>query len=191
ARVNTGLASGMGVVIAIIFIAAARYIFGHPHDGATFLTRPFYDPATWKTRAVLGGTSVAVLTYIGFDGISTLSEEAENPRRNILLATVFSCLAIGVLSAVQVYLAQLVWPPGAAFTSTESAFIDVAKRAAGTWFASVVNVALLVATIGSGMGAQLGAGRLLFGMGRSKALPGFFAALDPKTQVPRNSVIFV
>ena len=44
ARVNTALAAGMGVVIAIFFVAAARYIFGHPHDGAAFLTRPFYDP---------------------------------------------------------------------------------------------------------------------------------------------------
>ena len=43
------------------------------------------------------GTSIAVLTYIGFDGISTLSEEAENPRRNILLATVLTCLVIGIL----------------------------------------------------------------------------------------------
>jgi amino acid transporter len=41
----------------------------------------------------LGGTSIAVLTYIGFDGISTLSEEADNPRRNILLATVLTCLS--------------------------------------------------------------------------------------------------
>src|SRR5437763_7279827 len=47
AKVNTGLAVGMGVVIAIIFVAAIRYIFGHPHDGAAFFTRPFYDPATW------------------------------------------------------------------------------------------------------------------------------------------------
>ena len=48
---------------------------------------------------MLGGTSIAVLTYIGFDGISTLSEEAENPRRNILLATVLTCVVIGLLSA--------------------------------------------------------------------------------------------
>src|SRR5258705_12112970 len=80
ARVNAALAVGMGVVIAIFFVAAARYIFGHPHDGAAFFTRPFYDPQSWDTRTVLGGTSIAVLTYIGFDGISTLSEEAENPR---------------------------------------------------------------------------------------------------------------
>ena len=87
ARINAGLAAAMGVVIAIFFVAAARFIFGHPHGGAAFFTRPFYDPATFSTGAVLGGTSIAVLTYIGFDGISTLSEEAENPRRNILLAT--------------------------------------------------------------------------------------------------------
>jgi putrescine importer len=110
AQVNSALAAAMGVVIAIFFVVAARYIFGHPHDGAGFYTRPFYDPSMWNTKAVLSGTSIAVLTYIGFDGISTLSEEAENPRRNILLATVLTCLVIGVLSAVEVYAAQLIWP---------------------------------------------------------------------------------
>src|SRR3989454_11951003 len=60
ARVNAGLAAGMGVVIAIFFVAAARYIFGNPHDGAAFFTRPFYDPQTWDTKLVLGGTSLAV-----------------------------------------------------------------------------------------------------------------------------------
>src|SRR5689334_5635214 len=73
ARMNAGLAAGMSVVIAIFFTAAARYIFGHPHGGAAFFTRRFYDPATFSSGAVLGGTSMAVLTYIGFDGISTLS----------------------------------------------------------------------------------------------------------------------
>src|SRR5438309_9617789 len=63
ARVNAGLAAGMGVVIAIFFVAAARYIFGSPHDGAVFFTRPFYDPQTWVTRLVLGVLSLAVLTY--------------------------------------------------------------------------------------------------------------------------------
>ncbi|HYU45229.1 MAG TPA: APC family permease, partial [Terriglobales bacterium] len=129
ARVNAGLAAGMGMVIAIFFVAAARYIFGHPHDGTAFFTQPFYDPALWNTRAVLGGTSVAVLTYIGFDGISTLSEEAENPRRNILLATVLTCLVIGILSAVEVYAAQLVWPASQAYPNVDTAFTFVAGRA--------------------------------------------------------------
>jgi putrescine importer len=191
ARVNAGLAAGMGVVIAIFFVAAARYIFGHPHDGAAFFTRPFYDPALWNTRAVLGGTSVAVLTYIGFDGISTLSEEAENPRRNILLATVLTCLVIGILSAIEVYVAQLVWPASQAYPNVDTAFTFVAGRAWKPLFA-IVGFTLVVANFGSGMGAQLGAARLLYGMGRSSALPkSFFAAIEPKRHVPRNNVCFV
>src|ERR1700685_3500108 len=180
ARVNTALAAGMGVVIAIFFVAAARYIFGHPHDGAAFFTRPFYDPASWNTKAVLGGTSVAVLTYIGFDGISTLSEEAENPRRNILLATVLVCVVIGILSAVEVYAAQTVCP-GWTFPDVDTAFVHVAGRAGGPWLFALINIALLVATVGSGMGSQLGAARLLYGMGRSNALPiSFFGVVDAK-----------
>jgi amino acid transporter len=188
ARLNAGLAAGMGVVIAIFFVTAARYIFGHPH--ADF-TRPFYDPQLWNAKAVLGGTSIAVLTYIGFDGISTLSEEAENPRRNILLATVFTCLVIGILSALQVYAAQVIWPAAEPFPNTDTAFTFIAGRAWAPMFA-IVGFTLLVANFGSGMGAQLGAARLLYGMGRSKALPAsFFGVVDPKRRVPRNNVVFV
>ncbi len=110
ARVNAGLAAGMSVVIAIFFVAVIRYFSRIPISSLSELTRPFYDPATFSLDAVLGGTSIAVLTYIGFDGISTLSEEVENPRRNIQLATVLTCLTIGILSALEVYAAQLVWP---------------------------------------------------------------------------------
>jgi amino acid transporter len=140
---------------------------------------------------VLGGTSVAVLTYIGFDGISTLSEEAENPRRNILLATVLVCVVIGMLSAVQVYAAQLIWPASEPFPNMDTAFTFVAGRAWGPLFA-IVGFTLVVANFGSGMGAQLGAARLLYGMGRSNALPkSFFGVVDPKRRVPRNNVLFV
>ncbi len=190
ARVNAGLALGMGIVIAMIFVAAARYIFGAPH-GAGYFTNPFYDPATWSTKAVLGGTSIAVLTYIGFDGISTLSEEAENPRRNILLATVLTCVVIGLLSAAEVYVAQLLWPIARPYPNVDTAYVYVAAVA---WkpLLVIVGVTLLVANFGSGMGAQLGAARLLYGMGRSNALPkSFFGAIDPRRHIPRNNVLFV
>jgi amino acid transporter len=191
ARVNTLLAVGMGAVVAVFFVAAARYIFGNPHDGAAFFTRPFYDPELWNSKLVLGATSVAVLSYIGFDGISTLSEEAENPRRNILLATVLTCLVIGILSSLEVYAAQLIWPASQPFPNSDTAFTYVAGRAWAPLFA-VVGFTLLVANFGSGMGAQIGAARLLYGMGRSQALPQkFFGVVDPKHHVPRNNVLFV
>jgi len=191
ARVNTLLAAGMGAVVAVFFMAVARYIFSNPHDGTAFFTRPFYDPALWNSKAVLAATSIAVLSYIGFDGISTLSEEAENPRRNILLATVLTCFVIGILSALEVYGAQLLWPATEPFPNVDTAFTFVAGRAWKPLFA-IVGFTLLVANFGSGMGAQIGAARLLYGMGRSKALPqSFFGVVDPKRHVPRNNVFFV
>jgi amino acid transporter len=191
ARINAAMATGMGVVIAIFFVVAARYIFGHPHADPGFFSRPFYDPQTFHWNGLFGCTSIAVLTYIGFDGISTLSEEAENPRRNILLATVFTCVAIGVLSAVEVYAAQLLWPASQPFPKVETAFVSAAGRAWLPLF-GIVGGTLLVANFGSGLGAMIGAARLLYGMGRSNALPkSFFGVIDPKRHVPRNSVLFV
>lgn len=191
ARINEGLAAGMGGVIVIFLVEAARYVFSAPHDGLAFFTRPFFDPHTFSASAVLGGTSLAVLTYIGFDGISTLSEEAENPRRNILLATVVVCLITGVLASLEVYAAQLVWP-GWSFPDVDTAYVHVAGRAGGPWLFGLINVTLLVATVGSGMGSQLGAARLLYGMGRGNAIPkSFFGVIEPRRRIPRNNVLFV
>jgi putrescine importer len=191
ARVNAGLTAGMSAVVIVIFVAAIRYIFGHPHTDPHFFTRPFYDPQTFTWGNLFGCTSIAVLSYIGFDGISTLSEEAENPRRNILLATVLTCVVIGFLSAAEVYIAQLVWPATEPFPNPDTAYVWAAARMWTPLF-TIVGVTLIVANFGSGMGAHIGAARLLYGMGRSNALPSsFFGVVEPKHQVPRNNVIFV
>jgi len=191
ARFNTVLAAGMGVVIVVFLAVSVRYLIAHATAGAEYFVRPFYDPEHWRTSSVLNATSVAVLTFIGFDGISTLSEEVENPRRNILLATVLTCLLIGILAAVEVYVAQLIWPVSEPYPSVETAFAHAAGRAAPCMFAVII-VTLLVANGGSGTGALLGASRLLYGMGRSGALPtSFFGYIDPKRRIPRNNVWLV
>ena len=192
ARINRVLTTILTAVVFVFFITATRYILHHDHSAPGFFSRPFFDPATFKLNAVLGGTSIAVLTYIGFDGISTLSEEVENPRRNVLFATVAACLMISVLSAIEVYLGQLVWPASQPFRDVDTAFVDVAARTAGPWFFLVMNLTLLLANFATGLGAQLGAARLLFGMGRSNALPAsFFGVVDPKHRIPRNNVVLV
>lgn len=193
ARINEALAAGMGVVVVIFFAVVARYIWELQNYGPSFFTQPFYNPATFSSSRVFHGTSIAVLTYIGFDGISTLSEEVENPRRNILLATVLVCVITGVLSSLEVYAAQLVWGarPFPA-DKVESAFPLVALQAGGHFLFLLLNLTILVANIGSGMGSQLAAARLLYGMGRGDALPKrFFGAVDPNSHVPRNNVILV
>ncbi|MCX6915038.1 MAG: APC family permease, partial [Verrucomicrobia bacterium] len=193
ARTNAIIAAGLGVVIVLFFYAAIRHLVQTPPADAAALTRPFYDPATFSWKALSSGAALAVLTYIGFDGISTLSEEVHNPRRNVLLATVLVCLITGVLASLEVYTAQLVWlKPASAFPSIENAFAHVAGLVGGRALFVIVTGSLLVASIGSGMGAHLGAGRLLYGMGRDNAIPRkFFGAVNPRTRVPSNNIKLV
>jgi len=190
-RTNAVIAAGLGVVIVLFLGAAVRYLLIHPPSGISEWTRPFYDPQTFSFSAMSAGASLAVLTYIGFDGISTLSEEVKNPRRNILMASVLVCIITGTLASIQVYVAQMVWP-GTSFPDQDTAFCYIAGRAGGQWLFHTVNFALLIATIGSGSGAHLGAGRLLYGMGRDNAIPRkFFAYINPKTRIPSNNIILV
>ncbi len=115
-----------------------------------------------------------------------------NPRRNILIAMVMVCVIIGVLSAVEVYAAQLVWPARQPFPDVDTAYVHVAGRIGGPILFQVVNLTLLIATIGSGAGGQLAGARLLYGMGRDRALPkSFFGYLDPKTQIPSRNVLLI
>jgi amino acid transporter len=199
ARINTTLCAIMGAVILAFFWYTIRYIFHLPQYPESYFLRPFYNPQTFTVGRVFHGTSVAVLTYIGFDGISTLSEEVDNPKRNIFLATVLVCLVTGLLASAEVYGAQLLsfhrfGTDFGVFSEfgDENVFSHVAGIAGGVLLTKVISVTLLIATIGSGMGSQLGAARLLYGMGRSDAIPRkFFGAIHPRTHIPANNVLFV
>jgi amino acid transporter len=192
ARMNEVLCAGMTVVVVLFLASVMRTVMHVQHDPGYF-THPFYDPGTFQLPAVFAATSVAVLSYIGFDAVSTFSEEVENPRRNIMLATVLVCIITGVLSGLEVYAAQLIWG-SKPFSQDDvvSAFAIVSRQAGGAILFQVVNLTLLIANLGSGMGAQLAAGRLLYGMGRGNALPKqFFGAIEPKRRIPRNNIIAV
>ena len=80
-------------------------------------------------------------------------------------ATVFTCLAIGILFAIEVYVAQLVWPGRIPFPASivDTAYVQVAQRAGGKYLFHLLNATLLVANMGSGIAAQFGAARLLYG----------------------------
>ena len=193
ARINDVMAAGMTIVVIIFFVFVIRFVWGLHEYGPGFFTQPFYNPETFSWGGVFRGTSIAVLTYIGFDGISTLSEEVENPRRNIMLATVLVCVITGVLSSLEVYAAQLVWgsKPFPA-DQVESAFPLVARQAGGFFLFQLLNFTILIANIGSGMGSQLAAGRLLYGMGRNDALPKrFFGKIEPRRRIPANNIMAI
>jgi putrescine importer len=192
ARINTGMAAALGIVIVLVFIAAVRWLLHLSHPHAAFFLTPFYDPTTFDTHGLLRGTSIAVLTYIGFDGISTLTDEAKDPARSVPRAIVLTCLITGILASIEVYVAQLVWPRGLAFPDLDTAYVHVSGRMGGPILFLIVNSALLLANVGSGMASQLGAARLLYAMGQDGALPKrFFAAVDKKNRIPRNNVLLI
>ena len=202
-RTNWILMIIMSVVVFWFMATAIRYIFLKEGFEGLFSARPFYNPETFSLGAIGSATALAALTYIGFDGLTTLSEEVKNPRRNVLIAAVMTCLITGVWSGAQVYLAQVSWPDWASFTSgltddaarnnaLDTAIMPVANRIGGALLDGSLSVILLVGSIGSGMTGQLGAARLLFGMGRDSVIPKkVFGHLGEKSAIPTYNVLFV
>jgi amino acid transporter len=171
AKSNIVLLFAMCAVITVFMFEAVRYIWMRDGAAGLFSSLPIYNPATFNLHDVLTATSFAALTYIGFDGVTTLAEEVRNPRRNVLLATVLVCALTGIFSSIQIYLAALVWPQYMKFPNVETAFFDVAGRAGGPWFYQAIALTLFVACLGSALTGQAGAARLLFGMGRDDVFP--------------------
>lgn len=187
ARANEILLGAMAIILCTFDILAVRYIVSQHGLTGLFSLLPFYNPKTFQISAIASATSFAALTYLGFDAITTLAEEAENPRRNILLSVVIVCLFTGLFGGLLIYLAQLVWPAYQSFPNPATAFMDVTRRVGGTWLFQTVGFLLVLAYLGSGLTGQVGAARLLFSLGRDHVLPArFFAHLDKRRSPAYN-----
>jgi len=192
ARANLLFCAVMFVVVLWFVAQAIRFLFFHQGWPGLFAVQPFYDPKTFHLSSIGLATSVAALTYGGFDGVTTLAEEVKNPRRNVLLAAVIVCLFTGIFGGLQIYLAQRVWPNYLTFPNLETAFMDVSRVVGGTLLFGAMAAILIVANFGSGLTAQGSISRLLFGMGRDGVLPRrVFAYLDPKRNAPVFNICLV
>ena|ERR1700722_76852 len=188
ATTNIVLTIAMFAVIAIFVIDAIRY--AHHNAIGLLSLKPVYNPNTFNFRAVCQATSLAALTYIGFDGITTLSEDVKEPKRTVPPAIVVVCLIIGLCVALQTYLAQIVWPNYSTFKSPDSAFYDVCQLVGGKFLYDAFTLIMIVACLGSALAGQVGAARILFGMGRDNALPRVFARLD-KHNSPTLNILLI
>jgi len=192
ARSNEILLVIMCVVISIFIVLAIRYIFNTQGWNGLLSYKPFYNPETFNLAAIMTATSFAALTYIGFDGVTTLAEEVKNPKRNMLLAPALVCLFTGLFSGFQIYLAQQVWPDYNSFPNTETAFYDVSARVGGSLLFNAIAIILCVACLGSCLAGQAGAARLLYAMGRDGVLPKtLFSHLNTKTSTPDFNIILI
>jgi putrescine importer len=190
ARANQILLAFMSIVMIAFILEALWYIFTHQQWHGLISAQPFYDSKTFSVRAIAAGTALAATTYIGFDGVSILAEEVENPRRNVLLASVLVCVFTGLFAAFQVYLAQRIWPDFRTLANPETAFMDVARVAGGYHLFVGFAIVLLVSSLACGLAGLLGAVRLLYGMGRDNILPRkIFGHLNAERGSPSYNVI--
>ena len=179
----------MTAVIAVVVGLAVQYITKHYGGGGLFTMVPFYRPDTFDLSTIATATSLAALTYIGFDAVTALAEEVEEPRRSMVRATVGVCLITGLLSVLLMYLGQIVWPNYSDFKDADTAFLDVAQRIGGGALFVAMVVVLVFANFGAALTGQAGAARTLFAMGRSGAFPRrLFAHLNAKTRQPSFNV---
>ena len=192
AQTNKILLFVMFIVVGFFVFLAIRFLYGSQGWAGLFSIQPFYDSRTFNSHRIWTATSFATLTYIGFDGVTTLAEDVENPKRNVLLAVVLTCIFAGVCSGFESYLGARVWPDWRSFPNLETAFMDICSRVGGVLLFDAMGITLIVAAFGSGLTGTLGAARLLFGMGRDGVLPRrIFGYLKPGSSTPTYNILLI
>ncbi|MEU7865207.1 APC family permease [Dactylosporangium sp. NPDC049140] len=176
------------IVIGIVALAQGK--------GRGFDWSPWYNSGTFSWPLVFGAVSIAVLSFLGFDGISMLAEEHRGEARQIGRSMVAALALAGVLFIVQTWVAALLVPdpqklldegdPGG------TAFYDAARVGGGAWLATLTAVATAVAWgFANALVAQVATSRLLYAMARDRQLPSFLARISAKHRVPVNATFVV
>jgi len=190
ARVNRYMLVMELIVLALFVLFALLAL--HAGRGSGGLTlRPIYNPAQFSLATVTGATSIAVLSFLGFDGISTLAEESRGGQNSVARATVLALLLVGLLFIIQTWIATDL-AQGMTFAAPETAFYEVAERAGGTWLRILCLGSVVVASgIANAMAAQAAVSRILFAMARDGKLPAVLAKVHPRYQTPYVSTLLV
>jgi len=194
ARVNKIMLIGELIVLAIFLVIGVVALASG--EGRGFDFSPIYNSDTFSLKLVLGAVSIAVLSFLGFDGISTLAEENKESARNIGRSMIAALALAGVLFIVQTWVAALLVPNPekliAEGDAAGTAFYDAAGVAGGSWLATLTAVATAIAWgFANSLVAQAATSRLLFAMARDRQLPSFLATVHPTRRVPVNATLVV
>jgi amino acid transporter len=181
------------VFVVIFVIIAVIALNGGTIPGAEWSTDPIWTPGKVTGPLIAGALSIAVLSFLGFDGISTLAEESTGRRNAAGRAMVIALLIVAVLFILQTWLASLLAGGRAAFPDAQvgNAFFDLVKAAAGTgWQNAFFVVNVLAVGIANAMAAQAATSRLLYSMSRDRQLPHFLSRISSR-QVPQWAILVV
>jgi amino acid transporter len=179
--------------LAIFVVLAIRFVFVLGHGTGGFSWAPLYQPGHLSWSFIATATTIAALSFLGFDAISTLAEESRNPRRDVGTATVLTLLVLGALFVLQTWLAALAHPDYANLDDNLG-FFQIARDVGGTALFVLFIVAKVLATgVASALASQSAISRILFAMGRDRALPcgAFLSRVNPRFKTPANAILFV
>lgn len=187
--VNTFLLGYAFIVIILFSILSVRYILS---DGTTplFSVTPFMNSG-FELSLLMAGASLLCFSYLGFDSITTLAEEAINPKKTLPRA-IFAIIIIGTCAFVFVsYFGSLVKPDYTKFSNLDSAGLELVTMIGGQLMASLFLGSILIGAFASGLASQSSASRVLYAMGRDNMLPKPFAKLHAKYQTPVFNLILI
>lgn len=177
-------------LVLLLFVGVAAYhVWVDPN--LSFTLKPFYNPDEFDWGLVLAGTSIAVLSFLGFDIMTTLAEETIQARRVVSRAVILVIPIIALFFITQTYLGAVV-EPGYNFENPDVAFYYIAEKAGGKTIQMLCLLGTVLAWgVGDTLAAQAGIARILYSMGRQGHIPKVFAKVHPKYKTPFVSTIFV
>ncbi|MFI2765263.1 APC family permease [Streptomyces echinatus] len=188
AKVNVALVIIQAGVAVAFLVLAVRAVVTH---GRPFGTTGF-DLTAVPPCDLFGGASLPALSFLGLEAVSTLSEEAERPRRDIPRAILLIVAAAGVFFLAVTYVMQTLFPDVSAVGDIVRASPEIARYIGGAAFQTLFVGGYLTTVLGCGLTQQMSAARLLFAMGRDGMLPrAVFRRVDPRTGVPAVNVLVV
>ncbi len=182
------------ILAVIAFIAlGCNFIMGGGGAGE-FNADPLWQPGKVDAHFLAAGISIAALNFLGFDGISTLAEETNEPQKNIGRGILIALGLIIVCFVAQTYIASLVQPDWQSWSPehAENAWFYGCEMIGGELFRNIMLIINIVAIgIANIMNAQLAASRLLYSMGRDAVIPRIFGKVHPKYQTPWVGALFI
>jgi amino acid transporter len=181
------------LLLLAVFMALCLIGLAHGVGGAHLALSPLYDAHQVSPSLIFGALSLAVLSFLGFDAISTLTEEAKGGARAVGRATMLSLLVAAGLFVAQTYLASLFVLNHPAFASGDdaaTAFFVIAKMVGGEplrWSVSILGV--LFSGLAGALTAQAATARLIYSMARDGMLFRALAKVGAKRQTPHRAIL--
>ncbi|EEG83726.1 amino acid permease [Proteus penneri ATCC 35198] len=191
ANLNTAIVI-VQVAVMVVFVGLLIHgVYNGEGVGELWTFRPFASVDAELIPMITGAT-ILCFSFLGFDGISTLSEETPNAGNVIPKAIFLTALIGGIIFIAVSYFLQLYFPDISRFKNPEESQPEIMLYVAGALFQSIILVFSCVTVLASGMAAHAGVARLLYVMGRDGVFPEkTFGYVHPKWRTPAFNVLLV